>query len=91
MNIYEMYVKNNNQVGFWIQKDSWHKNIAKVVEIDNKTSGSLKGRSPYYNNPIVLVDVYDIDTMELAVNWDNPERYMISSPGTYSYEKIDIK
>jgi len=90
MNIYEMYVQNNNKVGFWIQRNSWHKYIAKVVEVQNKTTGALSGRSPYYNNSLVLVDIYDIDTMELSINWDNPKNYSLSNAGTFSYELVKI-
>ena len=90
MNIYEMYINNGNKVGFWVKKNSWHNYVAKVVLINGKIEGSLPGRSPYFNNCSVLVDIYDLDTMELSKNWaGSPQNYSVGG-GTYSFQPFEV-
>lgn len=78
MNVYGMYQENGRQAGFWIVRDTWGNTCAKVVEV-----GTLKGRPPYYGNPDVYVDIYDIHSGKLQ-----EAHVLLSCPGTYSYRLI---
>ena len=93
MNIYQMYEINNNEAGFWVIRDSWGKTVAKVTMIGKQTSGKLKGRPPYYNNPTVFCELYDLDTGNIIQNkleyYQKDGRTTISSPGTYTYNMVD--
>lgn len=73
MNIYEMYVHHWKQVGFWVWRITWGNTIAKVTHI-----GKLFGPAPYFGNPEVIVDLYDIHTGELKTTG-----FVIESAGTY--------
>lgn len=57
MNIYEMYVFHWKKPGFWVRRTTWGKTIAKITDV-----GPLSGRAPYYGNPVVKADVFDIHT-----------------------------
>jgi len=73
LNIYEMYVFHWKQPGFWISRTTWGNTIAKVTHV-----GELSGAAPYYGNPEVLADVYDLHTGELK------ERgFVIDTAGTF--------
>jgi hypothetical protein len=50
INIYQMYVKNNCKLGFYVRSDKWRKErFAKVVEIQNVEDGKMiEGEPPYY-------------------------------------------
>jgi hypothetical protein len=50
INIYQMYVKNNCKLGFYVRSDKWrHERFAKVVEIQNVEEGKMiEGEPPYF-------------------------------------------
>jgi len=79
-NVFEMYAANHEQVGFWIRRTTWANTCAQVMSI-----GPFKGPAPYFGNPSVLADVYDLRTGELK---DKDAR--IAVPGTYkTWRRID--
>lgn len=49
-NIYQMYMENNYQFGFYVRRDSWPKHrYAKVLSIQWVTEGKpIKGKPPYF-------------------------------------------
>lgn len=73
MNIYEMYVEHWSQPGFWVRRTTWGNTIAKVVKV-----GELKGRPPYYGNPVIIVVVYDLHSGEVK-----DDCFAIDTAGTY--------
>lgn len=78
MNIYEMYLANRG-AGFWVRRQSWERTVARITSV-----GPLEGRAPYYGNPQVLTDVYDLIAGALKeVN------AALSCAGNYTYERID--
>lgn len=72
MNIYGMYVHNDSKVPFWITRITWGNTIAKVIFV-----GPLNGKPPYYGNPEVIAEFYDLSTGRLK----NSES--ITTAGTY--------
>jgi hypothetical protein len=50
INIYQMYVKNNCKLGFYVRSDKWRQErFAKVVEIQHVEDGKMiEGEPPYY-------------------------------------------
>lgn len=72
-NIFEMYVANGNKAGFWLRRTTWSNSCARVVEV-----GELKGPPPYYGNPKVFADVFDLMTGEVR-----ERRAKLPVPGTY--------
>jgi hypothetical protein len=73
MNIYQMYVEHNKKPGFWIRRTTWGNTCAKVTSV-----GPLKGRPPYYGNPEVLADVFNIHAGTLV-----EKDAVVPVPGTY--------
>lgn len=71
MNIYEMYILKGD-VDFWVVRQTWGKTVARVVHVDELTTPA-----PYYGNPKVLMDLYDIESGAL-LKQDEP----LSCPGT---------
>jgi hypothetical protein len=81
MNVYEMYKANKHQLGFWIVRETWGNTCAQVVSIKGAKPGKgLPGRAPYYGNPVVKADFYDLRTGKL-IN----EQSEVSCPGTQAY------
>lgn len=78
MNIYGMYFANGKKVGFWIQRDSWGSTCAKVLAV-----GPIKGPPPYYGDPTVIADLYDLPTGTIK-----DKNVEISCPGNYTYRQI---
>ncbi|WP_375416783.1 hypothetical protein [uncultured Hymenobacter sp.] len=86
MNVYQMYRHNDLRYGFWIVRDSWGNTLARITEIEGVSEGSkIKGRYPYYGNPKVWADFYDLRTLQL-VN----QRCEVSCPGTYAYQMVRL-
>jgi hypothetical protein len=80
LNVFEMYVANGKKPGFWLRRTTWENTCAKVTSI-----GALKGPAPYYGNPVVLVDIYDLQTGAVK---DRGAK--IPVPGTYkTWRRID--
>lgn len=92
MNIYQMYYSNQKKFNFYVIRDNWVTIIAKVVAIENVEEGkSIKGRYPYFGNPIVIADFYKVEQnetgkpAELCKQGEFIERTQLSCPGNYSY------
>jgi hypothetical protein len=83
-NVYTMYVENGNRAGFWVQRNSWGKTCAFVRSVDGRDTGALHGKSPYYGNPPVIVDVFELATGECK-----DPGCLLSCPGTYAYRRIE--
>lgn len=83
-NVYQMYIANGNQAGFYVRRANWKPGTyARVVSIDGRESGPLTGRAPYFGNPTVLVDFYNSDGTVRASGQE------LSSPGNYSYSRFE--
>jgi hypothetical protein len=102
VNIYEMYVQNGNRADFWVRRAKWTTVIARVVDVASKTEGPLTGTPPYYGNPSVTAQFFNVHTgdplggearvlMEefapLRSRSTDHER-PLSCPGTYAYTLI---
>lgn len=61
MNVYQIYIENGCHTGFYIQRDTWGKTIFLVESIGGKTSGPLKGKAPYFDNPPVKGKYFDLN------------------------------
>lgn len=72
-NVFQMYVANGEQPGFWLQRTTWGNTCAQVTSV-----GELKEPAPYYGNPLVHADIYDLRTGELKQKGTK-----IPVPGTY--------
>ena len=73
MNVYEMFVANGEQVGFWLTRTTWRDLCARVTFV-----GKFKGPAPYFGNPRVSGDLFYLRSGQLKqANADIP------SPGTY--------
>jgi hypothetical protein len=84
MNIYQMYEYNGDRAGFWVRRDTWGNTIAKVVLIGALTEGKLPGRAPYYGNPPVQVEIYNLHSGERLDYGD-----VLRCPGTGSYRMVN--
>lgn len=73
LNVFEMFVANGEQAGFWIRRTTWGNTCARVTFI-----GPLNGPAPYYGNPVVLADIHDLQSGELI-----DRGATIPVPGTY--------
>ena len=73
VNVYEMFVQNGREVGFWLTRTTWNAKIARV-----KLVGELKGLPPYYGNPKVMADLYDATSGQLLQSG-----LEITAAGTY--------
>jgi hypothetical protein len=79
-NVFEMYVANGMQPGFWLQRTTWSNTCARVIEV-----GDIKGPPPYFGNPKVYAEIYDLRTGELKETGAK-----IPVPGTYkTWRMID--
>ena len=72
-NVFEMYVANGKRAGFWLRRTTWGNTCARVVDV-----GDIKGPAPYFCNPKVYADIYDLRTGELK-----EARARIPAAGTY--------
>lgn len=52
-NVYNLYVQNGNQAGFYVRRNSWGNTLFFVASIGGKISGALSGKPPYYGNPTI--------------------------------------
>lgn len=73
MNVFEMYVEHGKEPGFWLRRTTWGNTCAKVTSV-----GKLNGKPPYYGNPEVRADIFDLRTGELKES-----DAAIAVPGTY--------
>lgn len=80
LNVFQMYVANGGKVGLWLRRTTWGNTCAQVTSV-----GEFKGPPPYYGNPVVLADIYDLTTGELK-----QEGARIPVPGTFkTWRQID--
>lgn len=59
-NLFQMFVANGSQPGFWLRRTTWGNSCARVTSV-----GPFTGPAPYYGNPKVHADIYDLTTGEL--------------------------
>ena len=59
-NLFQMFVANGHQPGFWLRRTTWGESCARVTSV-----GPLTGPEPYYGNPKVHADIYNLTTGEL--------------------------
>lgn len=79
-NLFQMYVANGSRPGFWIKRTTWGNSCARVTSV-----GPLTGAPPYYGNPKVYADVYDMQTGALR-----EANARLPAAGTYKiWRKID--
>ena len=70
--VFQMYVANSEQPGFWIRRTTWGNTIAQITSV-----GPFTKPGPYYGNPVVLADIY-------SLSGELRERgARIPAPGTY--------
>lgn len=80
LNVFQMYVANNHQLGFWLCRTTWQDTCAQVVAV-----GEFKGPPPYFGNPVVLADIFDLKTGAVR-----ERRVKLPVPGTYkTWRQID--
>lgn len=80
LNVFQMYVANNLRAGFWLRRTTWENTCAQVTSV-----GEFKGSPPYYGNPTVLADIYELRTGALK-----EQGVKIPAPGTYkTWRQID--
>lgn len=73
LNVYQMFDAADRQLGFWITRTTWSGKIARVTFV-----GDLKGPAPYYGNPKVRADLYNLATGALISS-----DIEITAAGTY--------
>lgn len=79
-NVFQMYIANGRKPGFWLRRTTWANTCAQVTSV-----GELKGPPPYYGNPKVFADFYDLSSGELKES-----RARIPAAGTYkTWRQID--
>ena len=70
-----MHEENGDKCGFLIRRNSWNKNFAKIVSIDNEK---------------VLANIYENDTFkDVTSEWTDSEYFEITCPMTHSYSLIE--
>lgn len=58
-NIYQLYVENGNNAGFWAWDPAWAPSeVIFVKTIGGLSCGPLKGKPIYYDKPAVVIDSY---------------------------------
>ena len=72
-NVFQMYVANGEKLGFWLRRTTWGNTCAQVTSV-----GEFKGPPPYYGNPSVLADIFDLRTGALK-----EKKVKVPVPGTY--------
>ncbi|MEM6524685.1 MAG: hypothetical protein AAF693_12860 [Bacteroidota bacterium] len=84
MNIYQMYYANNKKFGFWVERDSWERIIAKVTGIEGVQEGQpIPGKQPYHDHVPVQCEIYDLDG-------EYKNKQTLSGPGTFAYSMIKV-
>ncbi|GGZ39029.1 hypothetical protein [Asticcacaulis endophyticus] len=80
LNVFQMYVANGEQPGFWLKRTTWDNTVAQVTSV-----GPFTAAAPYYGNPEVCADIYELSSgalKELGAK--------IPVPGTYkTWRQID--
>lgn len=80
LNVFQMFVANGERPGFWLRRMTWGNTCAQVTSV-----GPFTGPAPYYGNPVVIADIYDLRTGELKESGAK-----VAVPGTYkTWRQID--
>jgi hypothetical protein len=80
LNVFQMYVANGERPGFWLRRTTWENTCALVTSV-----GPLTRPPPYFGNPPVHADIYNLTTGELKESGAR-----IRVPGTYkTWRQID--
>lgn len=61
-NLPRLYRLNGWRAGLWVRRNSWGNTVALITSVGGQVDGKLDGRDPYYGDPEVLADVYDVRT-----------------------------
>lgn len=100
MNIYEMYHLKQCKFGFYVMRYTWQTVVAKIISIEGVKEGNkIKGKPPYFGNPIVTAHYYKIDSpivdfprLYTISNYCNKNTFIeekeLPSPGTFVYELL---
>lgn len=98
-NIYRIYQYDTLKFNFFIKKFNWVSIVAKVKIIEGVIEGEkLNGPYPYYNNPKVIVDLYEIINGDILGNYfiypnlkiqKIKQNQLIETAGSYSWVLID--
>lgn len=89
MNIYEMYIENNNNFNFYVKRESWSNTIAKIILIDKVIEGEeIPGTAPYYDNLKVIAEFYKVDDKKNCHKGNLHNIGELSCPGTFKYTLI---
>jgi len=90
INIYQLNVQNGNRCGFWVKRETWSRNIARITTIGGQFEGLLDGNPPYLKSQKVRGDVCHEDTGAMRWNMGGPGRDQeITGAGTYRYSLVD--
>ena len=73
LNVFQMYVANECKPGFWLRRTTWANTGACVISV-----GPLAGSPPYFGNPKVCADIFDLSTGALK-----EAGARLPVPGTY--------
>ena len=60
ISVFEMFLRNGSEPGFWVRRSQWANTVCRVVA-GRGSSGGCAGRAP----PIVTVEWYDAETGRL--------------------------
>jgi hypothetical protein len=92
-NIYRIYQYNTLKFNFFVKKYTWLNYVAKVKVIDKVIEGEkILGKYPYYDNPNVIVDLYQIidnsknNILKIKKIKSN---ILVDTAGNYSWILID--
>lgn len=81
LNVFQMYVANDERPYFWLRRTTWRNTCAQVTSV-----GEFRGPPPYYGNPKVIADIYDLQTGDLK-----EQGARIPVPGTYkTWRQIEV-
>ena len=72
-NIHQMIDRNRGDLGIWIRRITWGNSCAQIVD-----AGQRKGPAPYYGNPAIYADIYDLRTGQ-----KQDERAKLPVPATF--------
>lgn len=75
----------------WVVRNSWGQTMAKVIDINGAKEGErLKGKSRYFNNPMVKAEFYKMTDYLSFIPEAFENRSELKSPGTFSYSLIEL-
>jgi len=57
VSVYDMFLRNDRQVGFWLRMPHWHNRVCRVVSVEDEGRSCATGAPP-----VVRADFYDART-----------------------------